>query len=175
MFKKFITITIILIFSIKLFPCTTGLVDKKFATNKRAILWKNRDSSHRMNEVVLFDYGDVKFIGLINNNDTTQVWSGVNNYGFAIMNSESRDLVNLNGDSTRYDDEGVLMKAALRQCKTIDDFEKFLEAGNKTGRKVTSNFGVIDADGRAAYLKPPIMNFLSRKPGMNISFAPISR
>lgn len=153
MLKKFFLITIaFFMITSPLYPCTTGLADKKFATNKRALLWKNRDSSHKMNELILFDYGNVKFIGLINNNDTTQVWSGVNNFGFAIMNSESRDLISLD-DTTCYDDEGVLMKEALKTCKTIDDFENLLNVTNESGRKVTSNFGVIDANGRAAYFE----------------------
>ncbi len=154
MTKKIILLLIfILILSINIFPCTTGLVDKNFASNKRSILWKNRDSSHQKNEIVFFDYGEIKFIGLINNNDTTQVWSGVNNFGFAIMNAESRDMVVENGDSTQYDDEGFLMKEALQKCKNIKDFENFLKLSNISGRKVTSNFGVIDASGNAAYFE----------------------
>ena len=154
MFKsKFLQLLLIfIIFSQSLLPCTTGLVDKKYATNKRAILWKNRDSSHDKNELLLFKHGDFKFYGIINNNDTTQVWSGVNNFGFAIMNSESRDMVTL-GDSTYYDDEGLMMKKALQQCRNIEDFEALLKKTNEAGRKVTSNFGVIDASGKAAYFE----------------------
>jgi len=143
---------IFIIFCQNLLPCTTGLVDKKYATNKRAILWKNRDSSHNKNELFLFKHNGFKYFGIINNNDTTQVWSGVNNFGFAIMNSESRDMITV-GDSTYYDDEGYIMKDALQKCKTIDDFEEILKESNKTGRKVTSNFGVIDASGKAAYFE----------------------
>ncbi len=135
----------------RLYPCTTGLADKNYSDSQRALLWKNRDSSHEMNELYYFDFGDVQFIGLINNNDTTQVWSGVNNFGFAIMNAESRDLIS--PDSTEYDDEGYLMKAALKTCRTIDEFEAFLKTSNEKGRKVTSNFGVIDASGKAAYFE----------------------
>ncbi len=151
--KIFGILLLIVIISHQLFPCTTGLADNNFTSNKRALLWKNRDSSHDKNEVYYFDHGEMKFIGIINNNDTTQVWSGVNNYGFAIMNSESRDLISKNPDSTKYDDEGYLMKEALETCKTLQDFEMFLESTNREGRKVTSNFGVIDGDGNAAYFE----------------------
>ena len=150
--KVFQLLVIFIVFSQNLQPCTTGLVDKKYATNKRAILWKNRDSSHNNNGLHLFRHHQFKFFGIINNNDTTQVWSGVNNFGFAIMNSESRDMITV-GDSTYYDDEGYLMKEALQQCKNIDDFENYLKKTNNKGRKVTSNFGVIDASGKAVYFE----------------------
>ncbi|MBN2279632.1 MAG: hypothetical protein JXQ65_03545 [Candidatus Marinimicrobia bacterium] len=150
---RYFQLLMVLLFILQnLFPCTTGLVDRKYATGKRAILWKNRDSSHEKNEFFLFKRGDFKFFGIINNNDTTQVWSGVNNFGFAIMNAESRDLITI-GDTTFYDDEGYLMKEALTKCKSIEDFEKLLSLSNISGRKVTSNFGVIDASGRGAYFE----------------------
>ena len=151
--KIFRSLLILVVFVQILFSCTTGLVNKKFSTNKRALLWKNRDSSHEKNEVFLFDYETVKILGIINNNDTTQIWSGVNNFGFAIMNAESRDMISENGDSTQYDDEGYLMKEALKSCQTIDDFGALLAASNEDGRKVTSNFGVLDASGNAAYFE----------------------
>src|SRR6056297_787691 len=151
--KSFYGLILVLMLTQSVFPCTTGLADRLFTSNKRALLWKNRDSSHDKNEVYYFDYGDVKFIGIINNNDTTQVWSGVNNFGFAIMNSESRDLISENPDETQYDDEGYLMKEALKVCKSLQDFQDFLESTNQNGRKVTSNFGVIDAAGKAAYFE----------------------
>jgi len=84
--------------------------------------------------------------------DTTQVWAGINNYGFAIINAESRDMA-VPGEPTEYDDEGYLMKMALQRCQTIEDFEKMLRESNGAGRRVTSNFGVIDAAGGAAFFE----------------------
>jgi len=132
--------------------CTTGLAASGTTSNGHTLLWKNRDSSEIDNEVAFFKSGNVNYIGIINTNDTTQIWAGVNSYGFAIMNAESRDMA-VPGENTGYDDEGYMMKAALKKCKTVDDFEEMLRAGNVSGRKVTSNFGVIDALGNAAFFE----------------------
>jgi hypothetical protein len=132
--------------------CTTGLFSGEVTNSGRPILWKNRDSSFKDNEAAFFSHGGTQFIGIINADDTTQVWAGVNNHGFAIMNAESRDMA-VPGEETLYDDEGVLMKTALIQCKTVEDFENLLKNTNETGRAVTSNFGVIDALGNAAYFE----------------------
>lgn len=136
-----------------LFACTTGLTNKSNTCDNRSILWKNRDSSSDKNEITFFKYSNVRFIGLINADDTTQVWAGVNNFGFAIMNAESRDMICEIQENTQYDNEGVFMKEALIKCKTINDFETFLKETNKTTRKVTSNFGVIDASGCASFFE----------------------
>ncbi len=151
--RIFLILVVVIFFAQNIFPCTTGLADKEFSSSARALLWKNRDSSHKENELFYFNHGKVKFIAIINSNDTSQVWSGINNFGFAIMNSESRDLINKDTTETKYDNEGYLMKRALKTCKNIDDFIKMLEQSNQSGRKVTSNFGVIDASGRAAYFE----------------------
>jgi len=57
------------------------------------------------------------------------------------------------GENTQYDDEGYYMKTALILCRTIDDFETILKVSNPIGRKVTSNFGVIDSTGRAVFFE----------------------
>jgi len=132
--------------------CTTGLASGRVTIDGRPILWKNRDSGHKNNEVVYFCWGKTQFIGIINADDTTQVWAGVNNHGFAIMNAESRDMA-VPCEDTHYDDEGYLMKEALIRCKTVDDFEDMLEETNVGGRNVTSNFGVIDAKGGASFFE----------------------
>lgn len=132
--------------------CTTGLAHSGVTSNGHALLWKNRDSGFKDNDVAFFRHANFSFIGIINAGDTTQIWAGVNNYGFAIMNAESRDLA-VPDEDTQYDDEGYLMKEALNNCKTIDDFEAMLKMSNASGRKVTSNFGVIDATGNAAFFE----------------------
>ena len=132
--------------------CTTGLAGPEATSNSHVILWKNRDSGFNNNELAFFRNGDFRYMGIINTNDTSQIWAGVNNYGFAIMNAESRDMA-APGENTGYDDEGYLMKAALQQCKNSADFEEMLKSTNSEGRKVTSNFGVIDALGNAVFFE----------------------
>lgn len=132
--------------------CTTGLARPECVSNNRSLLWKNRDSSNRPNAVHRFRSGAFSFLGLINAGDTTQVWAGINHYGFAIMNAEALDMA-VPGEETGYDDEGVLMKAVLGQCRTVEDFAVYLDTTNGPGRKVTSNFGVIDASANAAFFE----------------------
>mgnify|MGYP000117780845 CR=1 FL=1 len=132
--------------------CTTGLASGRVTIDGLPLLWKNRDSGHNNNEVAYFCWGKTRFIGIINADDTTQIWAGVNNYGFAIMNAESRDMA-VPEEDTQYDDEGYLMKEALIRSKTVDDFEVMLKETNIGGRKVTSNFGVIDAKGGTSFFE----------------------
>lgn len=134
-------------------PCTTAIVSGKATIDGRPLLLKNRDSDELQNKLVSFSEGEFNFIGVVNSSDTknSQVWSGFNNYGFAIMNSAS---YNLKGDDTTSlsDLEGFIMKKALAECKTVDDFEKLLNTlGKPLG--VEANFGVIDAQGGAAYFE----------------------
>ncbi len=132
--------------------CTTGLASADGTDEGRCLLWKNRDSSHRNNEMVFLSRADFDLIGVINADDTTQIWAGVNNFGFAIMNAEARDMARP-GEKTIYDEEGYFMKAALLSCRTVADFESMLISTNDVGRGVTSNFGVIDAGGAAAFFE----------------------
>lgn len=132
--------------------CTTGLARAACTANGRTLLWKNRDSSNRPNAVHFFRKGESAFLGLINAGDTTQVWAGVNHFGLAIMNAEALDMA-VPGEATEYDDEGYLMKTVLERCRTVADFATYLDTTNMPGRKVTSNFGVIDALGNAAYFE----------------------
>ncbi len=136
--------------SFKAEACTVGVISGKYTIDGRPLLWKNRDTWAINNCIMYFNDAKYSFVGLVNSGDTTgkSVWIGVNSQGFAIMNSASYNLnigdtVELNGD------EGKLMKDALANCKTIEDFEKMLDALDKPTR-FEANFGVIDANGGAA-------------------------
>jgi len=126
--------------------CTVGLVSGRSTVDGRPLLWKNRDTSNRNNELAFFRGPQYDFIGVINSDDTTQVWMGVNTAGFAIMNAESLDQP---GDSV--DTEGFFMKTALGLCGNLQDFEELLRLTNLAGRGTKSNFGCIDAHGGAAF------------------------
>ncbi len=124
--------------------CTVGTVSGRITLDGRPLLWKNRDTSFRDNEIAFFKGKVYDFVGIINKNDTTQVWMGLNTAGFAIMNSESLDQ---DGDSV--DTEGYFMKKALATCGSLYDFETLLSRTN-TRRGTKANFGCIDAYGEAA-------------------------
>ena len=78
--------------------------------------------------------------------------------GFAIMNSASYNL-NLQDTSKLKDNEGFVMKKALQSCATLQDFEALLKSLPKP-MGVNANFGVIDANGGAAYYETSNYTFI---------------
>ena len=132
--------------------CTTAVISGKATPDGRPLLWKHRDTWAINNKVVqLFD-GKYACVGLVNSVDTANrsMWIGYNSSGFAIMNSAS---YNLNNDTIELNGfEGRLMKHALQNCATVDDFEQLLIDFEKPTR-LEGNFGVIDANGGAAYFE----------------------
>lgn len=154
------TLILIFICSILLIPCTTTIVSGKATLDGRPLLLKNRDADSLQNKLVFFSEGKYKFIGLVDSYDTSNsaVWCGFNETGFGIMNSAS---YNLKGEDTTQlaDREGILMKLALSQCATIEDFEKLLKELPKP-LGVEANFGVIDAKSGAAYFETTNYDFI---------------
>lgn len=128
--------------------CTTAVISGKATLDGRPILWKNRDtSSDRHNEVAVIEGGKFKAIAVVNAGQRKTVWMGVNEAGFCIENSLSKDLA-VEGSSGP--GNGTTMRMALQTCATVEDFQKLLEKTNKTGRSTVANYGVIDARGGAA-------------------------
>lgn len=138
-------------FATKSFSCTTFLISGKYTSDGKPILFKNRDTKQNQNALYLFSDGKYRYIGLVNGDDTwdKMVWGGYNEAGFAIINSAGCN--NNIGDTSKFiDQEGVIMKLALQNCKTLQDFEQLLDTLKKP-MGLDSNFGVIDAYGGCAY------------------------
>ena len=76
---------------------------------------------------------------------------GVNEAGFAIINTASSNMHKYDEDGG--DQEGTFMYKALATCKTVKEFEALLKNKKHQPRKVEANFGVIDAEGGAAYFE----------------------
>jgi len=153
-----IVISLLIVISIK--PCTTAVVSGKATNDGRPLLLKNRDADALQNKLVYFFDGKFKFIGLVNSDDkdNKEVWCGFNEAGFAIMNSASYNL-KMNDTTKLSDKEGIIMRLALQNCATLQDFEKFLnELPKPLG--VEANFGVIDANGGAAYYETNNFSFI---------------
>lgn len=153
-------IVIILLIAISIKPCTTAVVSGKATNDGRPLLLKNRDADALQNKLVYFFDGKFKFIGLVNSDDkdNKEVWCGFNEAGFAIMNSASYNL-KMNDTTKLSDKEGIIMRLALQNCATLQDFEKFLnELPKPLG--VEANFGVIDANGGAAYYETNNFSFV---------------
>lgn len=145
----------ILLFSSSIYnstnACTTAVIAAKSSSTGKSMIWKLRDTSDLENVMRYFDDGIYTYLGLINAKDSLgeHVWGGANSAGFAIMNSASYN-VNVDDTTQLKDQEGVFMKLALQTCATLEDLEKLLETYPKP-RGQASHYGVIDANGGAAY------------------------
>lgn len=132
--------------------CTSAIFTGKSTPDGRPLLWKHRDTGELDNRIEFFPAGGGRkysFIGLVNSPvQGGEVWTGTNEAGFSIMNTASYNLQSVAADFE--DQEGVIMYDALGSCKTLADFEKLLDKMKKP-RGVEANFGVIDAEGGAAY------------------------
>lgn len=158
--KRFgLILFVILPFGEHIVACTTAIVSGKATPDGRPILWKHRDTDHFNNKMMYFKGEKFTFIGLINSNDSTQVWGGTNSAGFSIMNSASYNLKPLDDNSKVDDREGVLMKLALSRCATVAEFQHLLDSLPKP-LGVEANFGVIDAVGNAGYFETNNFNYI---------------
>lgn len=153
--RKLLSVIIVyLVGWIPMFPCTSAVVSGRVTPDGRPLLWKHRDASDLNNRIVHFEAegGTLEFVGLVNGVDTmaNEVWAGYNTSGFAIMNTASYNLKN--DTSSLSDREGVVMKQALGECRTVEDFARLLYSLPRP-IGVEANFGVVDALGGAAYFE----------------------
>ncbi len=136
--------------------CTSAIIAAEATTDGRPLLWKNRDTSATDNKVEYIAPGDGRFAytALFNASDKEckEAWIGMNEVGFAIMNTASYNLKDDRVPNSKMDKEGLLMSIALQTCTTVDDFELLLQ---KLPRPlgVEANFGVIDAEGSGAFFE----------------------
>jgi len=134
--------------------CTSALVGAGRSASGSALLWKHRDSGFAQNFIERVEATDSTFayVGLFNGGDSLlrEAWTGMNDRGFAIMNTAS---YNLAPDTAEYKDrEGIIMTLALQRCASVGDFARLLDSlPHPLG--VQANFGVIDATGAGAYFE----------------------
>lgn len=148
-FVLFLTVLTTLFLSREVLACTSAIITGKVTADGRPLLWKHRDTGQDNNRVEFFKGEKYNMIGLVNSPDKGGVvWAGTNSTGFSIMNTASYNLKE--DDVKDMDMEGVVMYRALEICKTLEDFENFLDTLSRPMR-VEANFGVIDAMGGAAY------------------------
>jgi len=145
--------------------CTTFIVSGKYTSDGRPLLFKQRDTDNLENALAYFRDGKYSYCGIVNSNKdaSRMVWGGYNTAGFAIINSAAYNN-NVGDSSKEKDQEGVVMKKALMQCRTVDDFELLLKTLPKP-LGVDANFGVIDAAGNGAYFETG--NYTYRKVDVN--------
>ncbi|MEO0009592.1 MAG: carcinine hydrolase/isopenicillin-N N-acyltransferase family protein [candidate division WOR-3 bacterium] len=126
--------------------CTIGVFGPSATVDGRIVLWKNRDVTNPDQEMGVFRGPRYRFVANVYAGETLDVWAGINEAGFAIMNSNS---YNLSGYGAGADD-GNIMRQALGSCATVEDFAKLMDSLNTVGRETPANYGVFDATGAAA-------------------------
>ena len=128
--------------------CTIGVVSGRATEDGRAVLWKNRDVAAQHNSVIFFPAtgsgpapalvwgrmtspgGHIALVSTFGQTET-KAWAGVNEAGFAILNSVIAGPVGHNG---------ILMKRALESCTSLEEFERLLDGWDQGG--LAANFDV---------------------------------
>ena len=130
--------------------CTTAIITGEATVDGAPILWKNRDTEALSNKVVFVNEKPFSYLGVVNAQAPSGriVWGGLNQAGFAIINSVAYNLPQKSGE--REDGEGLLIADALRTCATVDDFESFVRKNLGPDLGAKTNFGVMDARGGSA-------------------------
>ena len=129
--------------------CTAGVASGRATADGRPLLWKTRDAGATDNEVIWNTSGKYHFVSVISAGYEDSSWMGVNEKGFSIINTQSSDLAG--GDSGM--GNGTFMVYALQEAATVDEFEALLKDTDESGRRTSTNYGVIDATGAAAFFE----------------------
>jgi len=129
--------------------CTVGVASGRATPDGRPLIWKTRDAGEVNNEVFYDTSGKYRYIAVFNAGDTTSPWMGVNEKGFAILNSLSTDL-RKHGSNGEFVENGTFMHTALNMCANVIEFQSRLDRTNIKGRKTCANYFVLDASGAAA-------------------------
>ena len=131
--------------------CTSAVVSGRATPDGRPLLWKHRDTGFLKNHVEYVRGEKYDFIAVVNSADfhlKREAWIGANSAGFALMNTQSYNLVDVKDGEERGEANGRVIYRALEVCATVDDFRHFLDTLAKPSR-IEANFGVIDARGGA--------------------------
>lgn len=135
------------------FACTSVIFSSKVTADGRPLMWKNRDTGCLDNRLEFFRGEKYSYFGLVNSGHIVpEVWIGVNESGFSIMNTASYNIKDDEIPQSEMDKEGILMAKALGVCGSVSDFEHYLDTCTRP-MGVEAQFGVIDAFGSAAYFE----------------------
>ena len=130
--------------------CTAALVLAKRSSEGAPMLWKHRDSPSWDCHYEYIQGKKYAYTALVSN-DRKKTYCGINEKGFAILNTVSE---NLKPDTT-ITVKGIAitrMANALGVCATVDEFEELLRQTNGKRRYVT-NFAAGDPSGALAFFE----------------------
>ncbi len=126
--------------------CTIGVASGKATADGRPLVWKSRDNSKAPNNEVVYNTSfKYKFLSICTAG-SSYAWMGLNEHGFAIVNTLAADLER----GTSGPSNGALMRDVLGRCRTLAEFRHYLDSTNRTGRITRGDFGAIDSTGEAA-------------------------
>ncbi len=148
--KKIVLFLLTWAYAVSSLACTSFIISGKATPSGRPMMFKHRDTGELNNRIARYQGEKYAFMGLVNSPVLDgEVWAGMNEAGLCIMNTAS---YNLREDSLdcKMDREGELMYHVLGNCKNIHEFEQWLASYPKPWG-VEANFGIIDAEGGAAY------------------------
>lgn len=144
--------------------CTSFIISGKATPTGRPMMFKHRDTGELNNRIAYFEGVKYDFMGLVNSPVLDgEVWAGMNEAGLCIMNTASYNLREDTLDC-KMDREGEMMYHVLSHCATLADFEQWLNTYPQPWG-VEANFGLIDAEGGAAYYE--MNNFEWKKYDVN--------
>ena len=126
--------------------CTIAVITGAATTDGRPLFWKNRDWTNAGSEFIYHDDGQYAYITLASSGDSTNARLGVNESGFAVMNSLSGNLPDTISVGVT---NGWLLTNALESCQSVADFEVLLADACLSGIQSPSNFAAMDASGAA--------------------------
>jgi len=147
--KKIVLMLIVVMFSlyISLEACTIGIASGSVTQNGKPLIWKTRDRASRPHNQVYYNTNfAINFVSVV---DTTEsiCWMGLNDQGFAILNSAAYDLM-----ETRDNNHGYMMQHALGNFSTIQEFEDYL-VSTDGDRIAWGNFAVMDSAGQVSFFE----------------------
>ena len=150
--KRIVLLLLLALMIGEAWACTAVVASGKATADGRPFIFKNRDSSDGTNNSLITLKGTkYLFEGVVNYTTAaspTSIWYGHNEAGFAILNTLSYYF---NSPTSKANTSaGALMKKALGQCATVDEFEALLQQTQKTSVTLSTNFAVMDSLGNVA-------------------------
>lgn len=131
--------------------CTAAVVAAKASKEGGTILWKNRESNSYRTSVRYCTSEKYAYTAVApTHKPELGVLCGVNEVGFGIVNTATRNLPS--NDKQGTGSRAPFMRDALINCCTVEEFELFVR-NYERGAKFTTNVGVGDASGAAAFFE----------------------
>ena len=124
----------LVVVSTDVFACTSAIISGRVTPDGRPLLWKHRDTDAAQNLVRYFKGDKYAFsaVAQTDNPNPRAVWMGVNEAGFAIMNTMSYNIEPTDDDDI-YANNGYIMKLALGECADAAEFEALLILSKNPG------------------------------------------